>query len=181
MAQLWALIEEYPTILAHKQSSLSLQLLSYLQANLNNENVECSPNNGISGSYIIIVDRSLDLRTPLVHDITFQPLIYDLFSEDKDKLVGDYFEHTQNETDRKIHICLTSEDEPQWQDVKYLPLPEALQHFQSDISHSMDKGLRKSYEGNMHLKDKNSTMKGFEAYDEVVGPLGNVFWIMFDL
>ena len=162
LADLWEIIEEYPTILASKDSQECLQLSKNLQADLNSAKVTSNPKNGISNSYLIIVDRSYDLRTPLVHDITFQPLVYDLFAEDKDTLNCDYFSHTQIETDRQIKVCLTSEDEPQWQTVKYLPLPKVLQHFQSEISHSMDKGLRKSYVGNMHLQESKPTMKGLQ-------------------
>ena len=162
MAQLWELLKDHPTILADKESQLSLELFRQLQKNRTDNAKE-----GKSGSYLIIVDRSLDLRTPLVHDLTFQPLIYDLFSGKKE-LSGDYFSHTQVETDSNIHICLTSEDEPQWQEVKYLPLPEALKHFQEEITHSMDKGLRKSFAGNFHLLGDK---KGFEAYDEIIQPI----------
>ena len=158
------MIEEYPTILASKSSQICLQLSKNLQSDLNDAKVISNPNNGISNSYLLIIDRTLDLRTPLVHDITFQPLVYDLFSEDKDALRGDYFSHNQPESDKEIKVCLTSEDEPQWQEVKYLPMPEALQYFQNEISHSMDKGLRKTYAGNMHLKDSQPSMKGLQKH-----------------
>jgi hypothetical protein len=90
-------------------------------------------------------------------------LIYDLLS---DNVTGDYYtsSETWNKSEDnntfptttkagspKYEVCLATEDEADWQRLKYLPLPEVLAEFQRDLSHSMDKGLRNIYYGNISM------------------------------
>ena len=51
-------------------------------------------------------------------------------------------------------FCLTAEKEAEsnWHRLKYLPLPKVVEEFQMEITKSSDKGMRKSFKGNMKMR-----------------------------
>ena len=64
-------------------------------------------------------------------------------------------------------FCLTAEKdtESNWHRLKYLPLPKVVEEFQTEIIRSNDKGMRKSFAGNMNLtRKRNLSQEGGESY-----------------
>ncbi len=115
---------------------------------------------------ISVLQQLVQINVNISFRFFFQPLVYDLLA---DKIQGDFYSSEQEQPNNdnnnrrksltdprppKYEVALTSEDEADWQKLKYLPLPKVLSEFQSDISRSMDKGLRHSYYGNMSLMSK---------------------------
>lgn len=56
----------------------------YLEQLKNNNSPEINKNAG--DAYLIIIDRSIDPLTPVMHDFYYQPLLYDIFKVKNDKI-----------------------------------------------------------------------------------------------
>jgi hypothetical protein len=66
LASLWVLLDQYPTMLVRKASQESVQLQMEI------EKVMKTQLSGSSSSLLLIMDRGMDLQTPLMHDLAFQ-------------------------------------------------------------------------------------------------------------
>lgn len=76
MVSLWALFDQYPTMLVRRASQECMEFSHFVQLELGKKLRDTHQTS--VDSFLLILDRGMDLKTPLMHDLAFQPLIYDL-------------------------------------------------------------------------------------------------------
>ena len=79
LACLWSLMKENPNILIQKDSQLVLELSYNIKKEFNKsmEKVEIADN-----SYLLILERSMDMKSPLMYDLSFQ-VVLNFFNSSK--------------------------------------------------------------------------------------------------
>lgn len=139
---------------------------------------DLGPTTTNSQSILLVMDRGMDVKTPLMHDLAFQPLVYDLLetegdfymSEGNDEVDASQQQHQQKQHHQTLtrrstrrrkpsgkissdeqqpygtcyDVCLTNEDESDWQKLKYLQLPKVLGYFQNELHVTPGGGNRNS-------------------------------------
>ena len=98
---------------------------------------------------LLIMDRGTDLVTPLIHDDTFQPLVYDLLA---DKVSHDHI------LDLGKKCQLNNENEPDWVQLKYMRMEHLLTSLQEKFPETIK--TQKSLVGNLGLKRRQSIKLG---------------------
>ena len=71
-----------------------------------------------------------------------------------DNIQGEIYHSDKDTPNLKYDTDLTSEEDSDWNQIKYLPLPEVIEKFKNEIITSRDKGLRSSFRGNATMISK---------------------------
>ncbi|KAI8325467.1 Sec1-like protein [Martensiomyces pterosporus] len=80
----------------------------------------------LSPSVVIILDRSIDLYAPFIHEFTYQAMVSDLVDlQDGEKYVFDI--ETKSGERRKVEAELTERADPLWEKLRHMHIAEATQ------------------------------------------------------
>lgn len=66
---------------------------------------------------MILLERASDPLTPLLHEFTYQCMIYDLLNIEKDRFQQEY---TDRSGERATRDCLLDESDPLWPMMRHL-------------------------------------------------------------
>jgi hypothetical protein len=157
-------LKEYPYIQYQKSSSVCLNLAENLNANLS-EFYHTKSYNEKRG-IILIIDRTLDITTPFLHDYNYETMVYDLFPSIDNEVD---FNNKKNKLDEKDdlwvkyknkHMCLVFEelqkdfDEFMKSDLSKVSKADNLESFDemANVLHNMKGYKTKTSQFGLHLK-----------------------------
>lgn len=118
----------------------------------------------------VIIDRSFDPLTPLVHDYYYQSLVYDLLSVE-----GDTVEYQSEDNSGKVSkkkTVLTDKDEL-WNKFRHQFIGEAMinisKEFEEFVANNRTAQTRKGDMSNLNLQQMSDIVKSMPMYQEVLG------------
>jgi len=142
-------LKEYPYIQYQKNSTLCSNLAETINANLN-EFYQTKNYNEKRG-VLLIVDRTIDIATPLLHDYNYETMVYDLFKTTDNEL---HFNDKKYKLDEKDDL---------WIKYKNKHMVVVFDELQKDFDAFMQSDLSK-----VNKADK------LESFDEMANVLHNM-------
>ena len=143
-----SVLREYPYIQFQKSSNFCSELASNLNVKL--KDFYNSPDGqipNVTRGLMLITDRTLDLCTPLLHDYTYESLIYDIIEPEKLVIKTG----ADKNTTKKVELDETDE---LWNKYKNSHIAEVFEKVSNEFKEFYDKDVS---------KNNNSNFKDFDA------------------
>jgi syntaxin-binding protein 1 len=158
LATLCAFLGEFPTIRCHKAVEELEDIASDLHKRLEDFRMQ-SPSFGMGDkknqSELIILDRGFDVVSPLVHELTYQAMVYDLLGIKKD--VYTYQAATEGGALHSRDIILDESDEV-WVQLRHRHISEVKQAISSMVK-TFTTSKHKSVSSEMSIKTLHQLVK----------------------
>jgi syntaxin-binding protein 1 len=150
-------MKEFPYI-QYQDSKLCSEFASMVNGNLH-ELEELKLLNNERKSILLILDRSFDVVTPVLHDYSYKSIIHDFFQVDSDGVLNVPSESISNyKLDEKDEI---------WTKFKNIHIGEVLKNIQDDVEKFKESDLAKNNSGNMdNFDDMIKAVQGVAGYRE---------------
>lgn len=187
LAQVCAALHELPHIAYSTSSALAKQLASGLEEQM--ELIYRSIHNYPiveNRATIVILDRRFDLTTPLMHDVTYESILHDLFEVREGNWVH-YQISSQGAGSQPKEAQLNYKDDI-WQEFRHSPinrageiLPDRLRAFQASHRHVLDAGegrvssVKEIAKAVSSLPEYEGRMNLFSKHIELVNSLMRIF------
>lgn len=119
---------------------------------------------------VVILDRSFDPLTPLLHDYFYQSLVYDLMD-----VSGDVAEYTSEDNTGKVtkRKALLSDKDELWSKYRHQFIGEAMvnisKEFEEFVANNRTAQTRKTDMSNLNLQQMSDIVKSMPMYQEVLG------------
>jgi len=117
---------------------------------------------------LLILDRSYDPVSPLLHEFTYQAMVYDLLRVENDRY---RYATTTNEGSAKNKEVILSENDPLWPVLRHMHIAETmnwiLDNFNSFLKENKASNLTSKKV--QSLKDMAEAMKSMPQYQEMLG------------
>ena len=144
MMTVFASMKEYPFI-QYQNNQICSDLADLLKGDLN-ELSELKVLNKERNTICLIVDRSIDLTTPVLHDFSYKSMVYDLFNVDENDIL--------NSPSEKIEGHKLDEKDEYWVKYKNMHLGYVLRQVKVDLQEYLDSDLSKTSDKNLDDFDK---------------------------
>lgn len=162
MITVFASMRDYPYI-QYQNTKISSELASLLNADLNmlNETEQLSKDRK---TICLILDRSVDLITPLLHDYNYKSIVYDFFTVSENHLLSIPSESIEGyKLDEKDFI---------WNKYKNKHIGEVMTGIQEDLDEFLKSDISKAQQKNLDNFDQMiEAIKGRNEYSERVKQL----------
>ncbi|XP_074979846.1 syntaxin-binding protein 2-like [Caretta caretta] len=171
IATLCETLEEYPAIRYRKDHEDNFHLAHAVLAKLKAfKAYEPSMGEGPdkARSQLLIVDRSFDLVSPLLHELTYQAMAYDLLSIEKDT----YKYETMGISDSQEKEALLDEDDELWVQLRHMHI--------ADVSKKVTELLRTFYESKRLTTDKDLAMGTDVDGKKIKDPMKIILPVLLD-
>ncbi|KAJ3139671.1 Syntaxin-binding protein 1 [Geranomyces variabilis] len=131
MKSIFWTLEDHPTIRYFDATGEGASLSAHMAFKLENAIAEIKeidpewpPDNSYSQSQIIVLDRTVDNLTPILHSLTYQAAVHDLLQVDGTKV--SYIKTDANDK-RDKHTAVIDELDPVYRDIRHLFVADAWQ------------------------------------------------------
>ena len=120
---------------------------------------------------IVILDRSFDPLTPVLHDYHYQSMLYELMDAKGD--VVEYEDDDDNNKDQKTKKqAVLGEDDDLWSKYKYQFIGEAMSNisreFESFVAQNKSQGMSKMDSGQLDLQQMSDIIKKMPQYQALM-------------
>ena len=134
-------------------------------------------------STLLLLDRSSDCLTPLMHDFTYQSMVNDLLTIEGDKITYKA-ESQENPSIKEDKDVLLNDKDKLWVEMRGNHIAQVIEvlsgRIQDVVNSSTNSALRKKSGSNMSLSQLASAMKELPEYREVMSKLGQHMHIAHD-
>jgi len=167
-----ATLKEYPTIRYSANTPLAPSLASIVQDKLDDLRKHSPEFNtaakSSSGSTLLILDRTYDVMTPILHEFTYQAMIYDLLPVENDHYK---FSSATNEGKSREKDVILSESDPLWPTLRHKHIADTMNWILDGFNEFVkDNKATKLYSGGKveSLKDMSEAMQAMPQYKEML-------------
>lgn len=180
LATVLATLGEYPSIRYYRNSSVwsgayhddkCERLANLVVAKMNSFKAD-DPNLGESSdkqkSQLIILDRSFDVISPLLHELTYQAMVTDLVCNNSNSSTDVYtYEKTQPNGELKVVEVPLDEDDDLWVKLRHLHIAEVSNRIPESIKKfSKDKKINNLGKKDITIKDLTATVRKMPQYQK---------------
>jgi len=173
LASVCATLKEYPIIRYSKHNSVSSTFATIVQDNLDIL-MRLSPEYAQSVNFsnraiLLISDRSQDVLAPLLHEFTYQAMIYDVLN-----IENDHYKFNAMTTggENKTKEVILGETDPLWATLRHMHVADTinwiLDNFNTFIQENKATKLYKKSQVN-DLREMSEAMKAMPQYQEMIG------------
>lgn len=195
LVTLCATMNEYPYIRYKQNSNVCGTLASAFKLKMD-EYVASNPSWWYNGSgncpgtnverdrsTLLLLDRSSDCLTPLMHDFNYQPMVNDLLTIDGDKIT--YKAESQDNPDiKEDKDVLLNDKDKLWVEMRGNHIAQVIEvlsgRIQEVVNSSTNSAVRKEKGSNMSLSQLASALKELPEYREVMSKLSQHMHIAHD-
>jgi hypothetical protein len=161
-----AALQERPTIRFRASSRLATSLAALLDERLKALPAVASASRGT----LIIVDRLTDLRAPLLHEFTYQAMVYDLLDVKNDVYSYVYTNNANQELERKVLVG--DHADLLWPDLRHRHIAETIKYVLANFNDfqrtNKAAGLQSKSKDVTSLKEMGEAMKAMPQYQEML-------------
>jgi len=195
LVTLCATLNEYPYIRYKQNSSVCSSLASVFKLKMD-EYVGSNPawwyhgsgncpgkNAERDRSTLLLLDRSSDCLTPLMHDFTYQAMVNDLLTIDGDKITYKA-ESQDNPSIKEDKDVLLNDKDKLWVEMRGNHIAQVIEvlsgRIQEVVNSSTNSAVRKEKGSNMSLSQLASALKELPEYREIMSKLAQHMHIAHD-
>jgi len=167
LATLCSLLGEYPSIRHQSWSENAVELANILQAKLNGFKAD-NPKMG-EGAFkdqtqLIIIDRSFDPVSPLVHELTYQAMAQDLLDIDNDVMRYETTNERGQTTQKEV---ILDENDALWNEFRHNHIADCMRTIPERFK-NFAKEKRHKTEENASIKDLSKMMQAMPQYQKEI-------------
>eukprot|EP01135_Chromosphaera_perkinsii_P000039 Nk52_evm18s16 gene=Nk52_evmTU18s16 len=166
LATLCATLGEYPTLRYQANSPKNAELARLVQDRLDEyKRTGNIVNSGKPRGTLLIVDRGFDCSSPLLHELTYQALAYDVLPIENDVYTYE-FSSGSNTTSKQV---LLSEKDDLWPQVRHLHIAEAIKEVTTGLRQISNKNTTgKLKNEKLTVAELSSVLKEMPQHQEQV-------------
>lgn len=164
-----SMLEEYPHVRYRSGVRRLEDFADMVQQRLDQykaDNPALGVGRGKDKSELIILDRGFDVVSPLLHEITYQAMVYDVLNIEKDV----YSFKQQSMAGSKVREVTLNEQDKIWADLRHFPINEVAVRIQKDFDEFLKKrkmmkaAMSRSTAENAEVKDMSRLLKEYPQY-----------------
>jgi len=167
-----ATLNEYPFVRYHKDQRVSHSLATFVQEKLDQLNKEnsayASSISGKNRATLLILDRSEDMLAPLLHEFTYQAMIYDLLPVTNDHYK---FVTTSGTGEQRGKEVILGESDPLWSTLRHMHIADTINWILDGFNEFVQENKASKFaqkERVNDLKEMSDAMKAMPQYQEML-------------
>ncbi|KNC48746.1 syntaxin-binding protein 1 [Thecamonas trahens ATCC 50062] len=122
---------------------------------------------GVAAPVILIVDRSVDVLAPLLHELTYQAMCYDLLPLDGAKYE---YKYTDGSGAKQSKTVLLDESDPLWISLRHMHIKDAIDWVQAQFADFLRSNRAAQARGQRmdSLRDMSAAIRALPQYQELL-------------
>lgn len=171
LATLCASLGEFPIIRYSVHNSLNKRLALQLQSRLHDykrDNEELSQALMRPRASLIILDRGVDPISPLMHELTYQAMAYDLLPIENDSYIYEFRNQAGAMTSKRVML---NEEDELWPQIRHLHIADTIRTVTSGFRQFVEKNKAASVRDKEHvsMSELSEALKEMPQYQQTVG------------